>query len=121
MPPTTRPARTLRFGIGAQLLGLVLTTVLIAGGSVGVITVLSGQSALRNEILSAFFAALTTILAKIGVSGTSSNLATAIRTVVILILAWSIASANGEIKGISSISQKTWIFLILSGFATGLS
>jgi bacterial/archaeal transporter family protein len=71
-------------------------------------------------LLSAFFAGLTAILAKIGVQGINSNLATAIRTVVILVFAWSVAwftnrQSMGEIPG------RTWLFLVLSGLATGLS
>jgi transporter family protein len=72
-------------------------------------------------LLSAFFAALTTILGKIGVQRINSNLATAIRTAVILILAWGIVLARGEQAGLSVIPQKTLLFLILSGLATGLS
>ena len=72
-------------------------------------------------LMSAFFAALTTIFAKLGVRDVSSNLATAIRTVVILLLAWGIVFATGEFTGLRSIAQKSWIFLILSGVATGLS
>lgn len=72
-------------------------------------------------ILSAVFAALTSILAKIGIKGVDSNLATAIRTVVIIILAWSIVFATGAQSGIINLSRKSWIFLVLSGLATGLS
>lgn len=72
-------------------------------------------------LLSALFAALTTILAKIGVESVSPNLATAIRTVVILALAWGIVWAKGETGALSEISQKTMLFLVLSGLATGLS
>ncbi len=72
-------------------------------------------------LLSAFFAALTSILAKIGIEGINSNLATAIRTVVIILFAWGIVVATGEVKELNQISQKGWIFLILSGLATGLS
>lgn len=72
-------------------------------------------------LLSALFAALTTIFAKVGVESVSSNLATAIRTVVILILAWGIVWAKGETQALSAISQKTMLFLGLSGLATGLS
>jgi bacterial/archaeal transporter family protein len=72
-------------------------------------------------ILSALFAALTSILAKIGIKGVDSNLATAIRTVVIIILAWSIVFATGAQHGITSLSKRNWTFLILSGLATGLS
>jgi bacterial/archaeal transporter family protein len=73
------------------------------------------------SLLSAVFAAITAILAKIGVSGINSNLATAIRTVVILIFAWGIVLWQGSAPQIAKVDQKTWIFLILSGIATGLS
>lgn len=79
------------------------------------------SSWLLLAVLSAFFAALTTILAKIGIRDVPSNLGTAIRTVVILLLAWGIVMATGEVNGLRSVSQKAWIFLILSGVATGLS
>ena len=72
-------------------------------------------------IASACFAALTSIFAKIGIEGMSSNLATAIRTVVVLVMAWSIVFISGSHQGISNITQKSWLFLILSGLATGLS
>ncbi len=72
-------------------------------------------------ILSAIFAALTSILAKIGIKGVDSNLATAIRTVVIIILAWGIVFSTGAQYGITSLSKRNWLFLILSGLATGLS
>lgn len=72
-------------------------------------------------LLSAIFAAATSILAKIGIKDVDSNLATAIRTIVITLFAWGIVFAQGSIKHISTLSKTTWIFLILSGFATGLS
>ncbi len=72
-------------------------------------------------LLSAVFAALTSILAKIGIEGVNSNLATAIRTAVVLVLAWGIVFATGAHHGISSIGARSWIFLILSGVTTGLS
>lgn len=72
-------------------------------------------------LLSAFFASLTAIFAKIGVTSVNSDLATAIRTVIILVVAWGIAIARGEVKGITEISRHSLLFLILSGFATGLS
>lgn len=72
-------------------------------------------------LFSAFFAALTTIFAKIGVRDVPSNLATAIRTIVILFLAWGIVFATGEAAGIRSVTQNSWLFLILSGVMTGLS
>ncbi|MGG5461308.1 EamA family transporter [Clostridium sp. B9] len=71
--------------------------------------------------LSAVFAALTSIFAKMGIDGISSNLATAIRTIVVLILAWGIVFATGSYKGIKNISNYSMIFLVLSGLATGLS
>src|SRR5579863_3525023 len=71
-------------------------------------------------LLSAFFAGMTAVLAKVGVEHIDSNLATAIRTVVILIFAWAVALATKN-QPFSSISKRTWIFLILSGIATGLS
>ena len=72
-------------------------------------------------ILSAVFAALTSILAKIGISDINSSLATAIRTIVVLIMAWGIVFMTGAQSGIQDITAKSWIFLILSGIATGLS
>ena len=72
-------------------------------------------------VASAFFAALTSILAKIGINSINSNLATAIRTVVVLLMSWGIVFATGVYHGISDISTKSWIFLILSGIATGAS
>lgn len=70
---------------------------------------------------SAVFAALTSILAKIGIEGVNSNLATAIRTVVVVIMAWGMVFLTGGQSGLSSISRKSWLFLILSGLATGAS
>ncbi len=72
-------------------------------------------------ILSAVFAAVTSIFAKIGIEGVNSNLATAIRTVVVVIMAWGIVFVTGTQKGIPQISNKSWLFLILSGLATGAS
>lgn len=72
-------------------------------------------------ILSAFFAAVTSILAKIGIKDINSNLATAIRTVVIMIFAWGIVFLQGSEKGIANISKTSLLFLVLSGIATGLS
>lgn len=72
-------------------------------------------------ILSAVFAALTSILAKIGLGDINSNLATAIRTIVVLIMAWGIVFMTGAQSGIQDITAKSWIFLVLSGIATGLS
>ena len=79
------------------------------------------MSWLIYALLSAFFASLTAILAKIGVKGVDSNLATAIRTVIILLFAWGIVFFQGTAKQITSLSQFSVIFLILSGVATGLS
>ena len=72
-------------------------------------------------LLSAFFAALTSILAKIGIQNVNSNLATAIRTIVVLIMSWGIVFATGKHNEVLSIGQKNIIFLTLSGIATGLS
>ena len=72
-------------------------------------------------LLSAIFAALTSILAKVGIEGVNSNLATAIRTVVVVIMAWGMVFLVNAQSGIVDISRKSWIFLILSGFATGAS
>ena len=72
-------------------------------------------------ILSAVFAALTSILAKVGIEGVDSNLATAIRTCVVVVMAWVMVFITSAQGGISSISRKSWIFLILSGLATGAS
>ena len=72
-------------------------------------------------MLSAVFAALTSILAKIGIEGVNSNLATAIRTVVVLVMAWMIVFITNVYGGVGEISRKSWIFLVLSGLATGAS
>ncbi|MBQ3641785.1 MAG: EamA family transporter [Anaerolineaceae bacterium] len=70
---------------------------------------------------SAIFAALTSILAKIGIEGVNSNLATAIRTAVVLVMSWGMVFLTNAQSGISEISKRSWIFLILSGLATGAS
>lgn len=72
-------------------------------------------------LLSAFFASLTAIFAKMGVTGVNSNLATAIRTIIILFIAWGIVFVRGEEKGIKTLSKQNLIFLGISGIATGLS
>ena len=72
-------------------------------------------------LLSAVFAALTSILAKVGIDGVNSNLATAIRTAVVLIMAWGMVFITNAQHGITDIDKKSWIFLILSGLATGAS
>ena len=70
---------------------------------------------------SAVFAALTSILAKIGIEGVGSHLATAIRTMVVVVMAWGMVFLTHQQEGLSTISQKSWLFLILSGLATGAS
>lgn len=70
---------------------------------------------------SAVFAALTSILAKVGIEGVNSNLATALRTVVVLVMAWGMVFLTSAQKGLANISQKSWLFLVLSGLATGAS
>ena len=70
---------------------------------------------------SAVFAALTSILAKVGIEGVGSNLATAIRTMVVVVMAWLMVFLTNQQGGLKEISQKSWIFLILSGLATGIS
>ena len=72
-------------------------------------------------LLSAVFAALTSILAKIGITGVNSTLATAIRTAVVRIMAWGMVFITGTQNGIKDIGQKSWLFLVLSGLATGAS
>lgn len=72
-------------------------------------------------LLSAVFASLTSILAKVGIEGVNSNLATAIRTVVVVVMAWGMVFLTHAQNGIADISRKSWLFLILSGLATGAS
>lgn len=72
-------------------------------------------------LLSAVFAALTSILAKVGIEGVNSNLATAIRTVAVLVMAWGMVFVTNTQGGLTDISRKSWLFLILSGLATGAS
>ena len=72
-------------------------------------------------LLSAIFAALTSILAKVGIDGVNSNLATAIRTAVVLVMAWGMVFITNTQGGVADISKKSWLFLILSGLATGAS
>ena len=76
---------------------------------------------LLYAILSSIFAALTSILAKVGIEGVNSNLATAIRTAVVLLMSWGMVFLTNAQKGIGQISQKSWLFLVLSGLATGAS
>ncbi len=73
------------------------------------------------SLLSAFFAGLTAVLAKVGVEGVNSNLATAIRTTVVLLFTWGLVAATRVPVSLVSLSKRVWLFLILSGFATGLS
>ena len=72
-------------------------------------------------LLSAIFAALTSILAKVGIEGVNSNLATAIRTVVVVVMAWGMVFLTNAQSGIAEISKRSWLFLVLSGLATGVS
>ena len=72
-------------------------------------------------LLSAIFAALTSILSKVGMDGVNSNLATAIRTVVVVVMSWGMVFITNAQNGIGDISKKSWLFLILSGLATGAS
>ena len=72
-------------------------------------------------VLSAVFATLTSMLAKVGIEGVDSNLATAIRTIVVVLMAWGMVFLTHAESGLSEISKKSWIFLILSGLATGAS
>ncbi|MBS1509247.1 MAG: EamA family transporter [Bacteroidetes bacterium] len=72
-------------------------------------------------LLSALFASLTAIFAKVGIAGVNSNLATAIRTIIILLVAWGIVFARGETRGINALSKQNLLFLFISGIATGLS
>lgn len=79
------------------------------------------MSWLKWSLLSALFAGLTAILAKVGVSGVDSNLATAVRTTVVLIFAWGVVFMTNTAPGLGSFTGRTWLFLTLSGLATGLS
>ena len=72
-------------------------------------------------IVSTVFAAMSSVLAKVGIEGVNSNLATAIRTFVVLLMSWGMVFLTGTQKGLGQISQKSWLFLILSGLATGAS
>jgi bacterial/archaeal transporter family protein len=73
------------------------------------------------SLLSAFFAGLTAILAKVGVAGVDSNIATAVRTTVVLVFAWGVVLATTPLNALSALASRTWLFLTLSGLATGLS
>ncbi len=72
-------------------------------------------------VLAAFFAGLTALLAKVGVTGIDSNLATAIRTAVVMVLSWGIVLCTVPLRQVAELNRKTWMFLVLSGIATGLS
>lgn len=72
-------------------------------------------------LLSAVFAALTSILAKVGIDGVNSNLATAVRTMVVVVMAWGMVFLTHSQSGLAQINRKSWLFLILSGLATGAS
>ena len=72
-------------------------------------------------LLSAIFAALTSILAKVGIEGVNSNLATAIRTVVVVVMAWGMVFLTNAQNGVAEISKRSWLFLVLSGLTTGVS
>ena len=72
-------------------------------------------------LMSAIFAALTSILAKIGIAGVNSNLATAIRTMVVVVMSWGMVFLTGAQNGVMEINKRSWLFLILSGLATGAS
>lgn len=115
------------FGETNNLIVKLLGTVLIGTGTYLMIEKKStnkeakGTTWMLYAVLSAVFAALTSVLAKVGISGVESNLATAIRTVVILIMAWGIVFAKGETKNLSKIPPKELIFISLSGLATGAS
>ena len=76
---------------------------------------------LTFALLSALFAALTAILAKLGIEGVDSNLATALRTTVVLVMAWGMVLLTGAQSGLAGISRRSWVFLVLSGLATGAS
>ena len=115
------------FGETNHLFVKLIGTVLIAVGTYLMIekkisnNEIKGSKWILYAILSAIFAALTSILAKIGISGVESNLATAIRTVIILVMAWGIVFAKGEQKQLAEIDKKELIFICLSGLSTGAS
>lgn len=108
---------------GFMLLGMVL----MGAGTLLMIQKKEGESEVKDRrwliyaLLSAVFAALTSILGKMGVQGINSNLGTAIRTIVVLIMAWVIVFVQGKQKLIHTLSRNNWIFLVLSGISTGAS
>jgi transporter family protein len=87
----------------------------------GVAEVASAVNWLFFAFISAAFAALTAILAKIGVEGISSTLATAVRTLIIVVFAWAISAGRGELTSLGTVSRRSYVFLVLSGLATGVS
>ena len=112
--PITPPKAAGVLGIGAGTL-LMLDRKAPAGGAK------RGRGWLFYAVLSAVFASLTSIFGKIGVSGVDSNLGTAIRTVVVLAMAWLMVLITGQQRGLRRLSRKNWLFLVLSGVTTGLS
>ena len=110
-------------------IGKAVAVILIGAGTMLMITKKEGETNQQGEkkewmlyaILSAVFASLTAILGKIGIEGVDSNLGTAIRTTVVLVMAWGMVFVTNTQSGILEISKKSWIFLILSGIATGAS
>ena len=112
--PITPPKAAGVLGIGAGTL-LMLDRKASAGGAK------QGRGWLFYAVLSAVFASLTSIFGKIGVSGVDSNLGTAIRTVVVLAMAWLMVLITGQQRGLRRLSRKNWLFLVLSGVTTGLS
>ena len=132
--PIDKSSTVLTMLLSFLLLGETVT----AGGIVGMILILVGTLLMIERqqrsapapighgyliwaVLSAVFASLTAILGKIGIQQVESNLGTAIRTVVVLVMAWGIVLAQGTYREIPQITQKSWVFLVLSGIATGLS
>ncbi len=134
--PIDKSSVVLTICLGALFLGEPMNiqkavfVVLIAAGTYLMIEkkkTVSGQkkakskSAVFYALMSALFASLTAVLSKIGITGIESNLGTAIRTIVVLIMAWILVFASGRQKDIKYITKRSWTFIILSGFATGLS
>ena len=108
-------------GIGGMILILAGTLLMIEPKPGAVPAQQNNRKALVWAVFSAIFASLTAILGKIGIEGVESNLGTAIRTLVVLVMAWGIVLVQGTQRGIAKISKKSWLFLALSGVSTGLS
>ena len=108
-------------GIGGMILILAGTLLMIEPKPGAVPAQQNNRKALVWAVLSAVFASLTSILGKIGIEGVESNLGTAIRTLVVLVMAWGIVLVQGTQREIPNISKKSWLFLALSGVSTGLS